>query len=219
MSTGILDDLLVGSRPKNPFGNDANDQMAPIGTTVTGTILDVERKQATDPANNTPQTWDDGNPKMQGIITLQTTLREDAEDDGRRTVYIKMWGLQKQALMAASQAAGGGPAIGDTFTATFTGLGKKTNPAFNAPKIYEYKLVKGSPLATDLDTPAASTPAPASAPAPVSAGLGEAQKAQIAKLVAVGLDDAKIAQALSFDLADVIAARAQLAADSTSGGF
>lgn len=173
MSTGILDDYLVTKAPKNPFGKDENDQAAPIGTSVTGKVLEVVVRQVTDIQTREPQTWPDGNPKQQAIITLQTDERDsaDAEDDGRRNVYIKLWGLQKTALAAASKAAGGSPAPGDTFTAKYTGVGKKTNPAFSAPKIYEYTIVKGNPLDATLGTTPAA-PAAESFPAGLTDARG-----------------------------------------------
>lgn len=214
MSTSILDDLLVGKAPKNPFGKDENDQAAPIGTSVTGTVLEVVVRQTKSIETGILETWPDGNPKQQAIITLQTADRLDAEDDGRRNIYIKMWGLQKQALIEASKEAKGSPAPGDTFTATYTGVGKKTNPAFSAPKIYKYTIAKGNPLdavvggSTEATTPASEQ---------FAAGPDAAVTAQIQKLIGVGLDDAKVSQALGVDEASVAAVRLQAAAAGSTG--
>ncbi|MDL5351126.1 hypothetical protein [Microbacterium sp. zg-YB36] len=220
MSTGILDDFLKGKAAKNPFANDENDQMAPFGTSVTGEILDIQVRQTRNVTTNEPEEWPDGNPKQQAIITLQTKLREDAEDDGQRTVYIKLWGLQKKALIEASREAGGGPVVRDSFTATFTGLGKKTNPAFSAPKLYKYEIKKASPLdAVVSPAPAEqwAQPVATPAPAPTAAGMNTAVADQIKKLIGLGLQDGDIATALSIDIQTAAAVRLQAAADGSQG--
>lgn len=59
--------LLGGSSGKSAFGKDD-----PIGTTITGTILDIQVRQQTKLEDGTPMTWDNGDPRMQLVVTLQT---------------------------------------------------------------------------------------------------------------------------------------------------
>lgn len=212
-----LDGLLAGGA-KNPFGRDVNGNDAPVGTSVTGVVKDIKIRQVTDINTKEPQTWPDGNPKQQAVVTLQTELRDDEEDSGERSVYIKMWGGQKEALKRASQEAKGSPAPGDTFTATFTGVGKRTNPAFNPPKIYTYQIKKGNPLDAVMSTTATPS-APAAPPQDTfPAGLTDAQKAQVNKLIGLGLEDAQIVAALDgIDATSVAALRVVAAANSGAG--
>ena len=209
MSNGLLDDILVGG--KSAFGPDA-----PVGTTVTGVIKDITRRQATDLQTKAPKFWDDGNPAELATITLQTDKRDDEEDDGIRTVHIKLWGAQKTALRDASQKAKGAPSVGDTFTATYTGDGKRTNPGFNPPKLYAYEIQKGSPLADSLGVPAQAAPAAPAQAAP--AGLDAAKAEQVQKLIGLAMTDEQIAGALDGVTAQQVAGiRLQAAAGGQAG--
>ncbi|ALJ19565.1 hypothetical protein [Microbacterium sp. No. 7] len=221
MSTSTLDDLLKGGGKSAKFDNP--------GDSVTGKVLSVTTRQATDFDSGKPTFWDNGDPQMQAVIELQTALREDAEDDGRRSVYIKMWGGQRKALQKAAREAGRSPQEGDTFTATFTGFGPKPDRGF-PPKVYVYTIVKGSPLDAALAEPQAAAPATptgqqyAAAPA-APAGLSADEKERVGQLIALGLDDAKIAQALTLQEPFVAAARKEIAearlgaAAATTAGF
>ena len=112
---------------------------AQIGTTITGTITeDPETRQQTDPATGELKTWKGGDPMLVLVVTLQTTLRDpaDPEDDGKRSVWISSAG-QKTAVGRALKTAGVKQLdVGGTLTLTYSGDGEKTNPAFNAPKIF-----------------------------------------------------------------------------------
>ena len=59
------------------------------GDKVVGTILDMQVKQQTDIKTGAPRTWDNGDPMMQLVVTLQTDARDDEDDDGQRTLYVK----------------------------------------------------------------------------------------------------------------------------------
>ena len=87
-----------------------------------------------------------GNPKYEALITVQTSLQEAPDDDGRRTIYINMWGVQQDAIRKACEAAKcEGPVEGDTFTATYVGLGQ-AQPGMSAPKLYEYRIDHKPPV-------------------------------------------------------------------------
>jgi len=211
MSTNTIDDLLAGGAKGKTAKFDA------IGKSWGGPVVSAETRQATDPATGVPQAWDDGNPKMQIVIGIQTDDRnpEIEGDDGIRFVYIKAWGEQKKALQAAAREAGGSPAVGDTFSATYVGDGKKTNPAFSAPKLFKYAIKKGNPLDSVIGEPAAPAPA-----APQLGGLTPAATEQVKKLIGLGLDDAKVAAALdNMGVTQPLAAqvRLQVAAGSSDG--
>lgn len=60
------------------------------GAHVTGTVIDMKEVQKTDFKTNQPEFWDNGDPKMQYRVTLQTDLRDPANpsDDGHRNVFL-----------------------------------------------------------------------------------------------------------------------------------
>jgi hypothetical protein len=216
-----IDDLLASGGKTAKFES--------IGTSHTGTVISAEIRQATDPDTNKPEFWDDGNPKQQIVITLQTAERNpgDADDDGIRTVYIKAWGEQKKALQAASREAKGSPAVGDTFTATYVADGEKIKAHYTATKIFKYTIVKGNPLDAALADASPSTPVPVAAPvaapaAPAVASVPQAtitpdQEEQIKKLIALSLTDENIAKAINVPQAAAAGVRLQLAADGSRG--
>lgn len=218
----VLDEAIAGGA-KSFFTKDS-----PIGSTVTGTITSVSVMQATDFATGQPLTWDNGDPRQQAVITLQTSLRDHAEDTGERGIYIKLWGVQKNALAQAVRKAGKEKAsealtIGSTFTATLTGT--KPSQKGSPTKLYEYTIQPAAvaqldtavpPQATPMPmqdasanpwAPQAPTPAPAPVaptPAPAAAAPGTPPWAEQARnLQTVGIGPEQIAAALQVPEADV----------------
>ena len=184
------------------------------GKTVTGTITDLDYRQTTDYTTGKPAEFEDGSPKMQFVITLQTSEHVDGDDDGQRSVYIPAWGNKKRALLDAMRAYGSTKAsealaLGNTFTATFLEekkqFGRDGRSSYHE-KMFSYQIAKGDvagmdqamqePPAPAQATPTAPTPAPVStAPAGQAASQGE----QITTLIQAGLDDQAIANALQID--------------------
>lgn len=122
----------------------AFDKNTPIGTTVQGTITDADVRQTTDFDTGKPETWDDGTPKQQLRIVVQTDQRTSADDDGKRAIYVKWWGEQRLALLAAIDKAGDDDVqIGGQFWARFSGTKpNEKNPRLNDIKLYEYAYQK-----------------------------------------------------------------------------
>lgn len=133
-----------------------------IGDECSGTITDVKVAQQTSMDDNTPLTWPDGSPRMQLIITLQTTEHDGEDDDGIRKLYAKGGKYEtasgtgtsmKDAIADAIKKAGA-TSIDEhgTLKVGYTGIGKKTNRAFNAPKLYRavYEPPKASVSANEL---------------------------------------------------------------------
>jgi len=133
-----------------------------VGEMVEGTILDCKVVQQTSMDDNTPLTWADGSPKMQLIVTLQTNQHDDDEDDGLRRVFAKGGKFEvasgsgtsmKDAIADAVRKANSKSLDeGGTLKVAFTGLGKKTNRGYSAPKLYKasYKPPVQSVDADDL---------------------------------------------------------------------
>ena len=129
------------------------------GTTYTGIITDVTMRQSRKYESTDLDTWDDGTPKMQVVITLATDYRDASQqdDDGTRMASINLWSGQKKALVAACKAAGvTEPQAGQRFTATHvSGIGNA-----KAPRVFEYTLAAGpTGVAAVLEVEPAVTPA------------------------------------------------------------
>lgn len=150
-----LDDLLSGSGAKSYFNGDSQP-----GATITGTLDLIETSQMRDFQTKQPSYWNDGRPQMQIRIVIQTNLHDPAveDDDGRRSIWIKGWGIQLKAFREACQKAGiKKPSKGDQFTATFTGYGERGN-APQPPKVYEYHIQHHDGVDTLLGQPTQSAP-------------------------------------------------------------
>lgn len=152
-----LDELLSGGS-KGAFNKDSV-----IGETVTGTIVSAVERQRTDYVTKALQTWDDGSPQMHVVITIHTDLRDPADphDEGTRSVYIKTWGLDKQAFITAIRQAGFTKASealapGNIFTASYTG--RQPSKHGDDQKIYQYSIQRGNPSGAGLDQALATAP-------------------------------------------------------------
>ena len=133
-----------------------------MGDTITGVIDHVEVNQQTSMEDNTPLTWSDGSPRKQLVITLATELRDGEDDDGKRRVYAKGGNYEVASGSGTSMKDAIGDAVrkagaksldeGGTLTVAFTGMGKKTNRGYSAPKLYKarYEAPKSSVSADDL---------------------------------------------------------------------
>ena len=198
-----------------------NQYSAP-GDTISGTIAKVDVKQVTNFQTKEPEFFPSGDPKKQVILTLQTSLREDADDDGKRSVYIPLWGGKKAALGEAMRAAGmkeasTALALGNTFTARFVGEERKHGKTGSyTEKIYEYAIQAASTAAlNEAMSPAAAPVAPAAAPAPAPQPTSPApaqapQQVDVPALIRAGLDDQSIASAAGLDASVVAQIRASL---------
>lgn len=190
-------DFLLGSGAK---GKSA--KFPSIGSSITGTITRApEVKQQVDPDTNKLDTWEDGSPKWQIVVTLQTDQRspEIENDDGLRFLYVR--GSRKPeslslhaAVAGAVQAAGAdGLEVGGVLTVTYTGDGVKPSPTKTAPKQYGASYVPAAnaalmapPQAQPVAQPVQQYTPPAAAPQPVAqpvaAGPDPALLAAIAHL-------------------------------------
>ena len=172
------------------------------GTTYTGIITDVAMRQSRKYESTDLDTWEDGTPKMQIVITLATDYRDQAQqdDDGTRMASINLWSGQKKALVAACKAAGvPEPQVGQRFTATHvSGIGNA-----KSPRVYEYTLAAGpTGVAAVLDVQPQSAPAAAEAANPVETAK---------QLLAAGLSTQEVATASGLP-ESVVAALANLGA-------
>lgn len=113
-----------------------------IGRTVKGTFVSLDYRQQLDFVTKKPAVWDDGNPKMQYVITLDTDERDPdlTEDDGRRCMYAKKGGSMHKAILAACKAAGvSAPEPGGTLAVQYKSDGPPPKPGLNNEKLFVAK--------------------------------------------------------------------------------
>lgn len=159
-----VNDFLTGGGGKSVFFKE-------IGDSIKGTVISAEAAQQTD-MDGTPKSWDDGNPMMQVIVTLQTDLSEDDDDDGKRKLYVK--GSKKPESQSLAAAVAGALTkvkakleVGGTLAVKYIGDGVAKTRGFNAPKLYT-AAYKAPDLDTGglLDEPAPVAAAPAASDDP-----------------------------------------------------
>jgi len=120
-------------------GGPASVKFPNIGDAVEGTIkTEPTVEQQRDIETGELLTWQDGNPRQQLVVTLQTDLRDpdDEDDDGVRRLFVK--GNMRKALQEAVIKANRKQLdIGGKLAVAYIGDGEKKNKAFNAPKLYK----------------------------------------------------------------------------------
>ena len=143
MSMDEVNDWLSG-------GGGRSASFPAIGASVTGYIIDAEIRAQTDFKTGAVLTWDDGNPRKQLVITLQTDLQEDDEDDGIRKLYAK------GKMLAAIRNAAGQPGLqrGGKLRVKYVANGEARR-GFNPPKLYEaqYRAPEAAPVEVPDDEP------------------------------------------------------------------
>ncbi len=118
-----------------------------VGTTHKGEVVSATTRQATDFDSGKPKFWDDGNPIMELVITIQTTERDpdDTHDDGRRTLYAG--GRMLKAIKDALRAARATLEEGGKLAVQYTGDGEATRG--NPPKLYAAQYEPPAPGGVD----------------------------------------------------------------------
>ena len=130
MSTPSAEQFLMGGGIKSAKFENVNDQ-------IVGTIHEQpEVRQQTDLDSGKPKYWDDGRPMMQLVVTLQTDLREDAEDDGLRRIYVKGKSLTEGVREAVRKAGAKGLEVGGRLRVVYVADGEVKKRGFNPPKLY-----------------------------------------------------------------------------------
>ena len=121
-----------------------------IGDEVSGIVTRAEVRQQTDFETNQLMTWDDGTPKMQLLVDLQTTLF-DADiqgDDGLRRIYLRNNALTE--VRKAVKTAGGRLETGGMLTVKYVKDGTPPKKGMNAPKLFEADYKAGA-TGVDVD--------------------------------------------------------------------
>lgn len=120
------DAFLMGAGGRSVSFKTVNDQ-------VWGVVMNSQMRQQIDLDSQRPAFWDDGNPKMQLVITLLTEEREDDEDDGLRKVYVKGQ-MQKAIGDAVRKAKAPGIRDGGRLLVRYLGDAEPTRRGYNGAK-------------------------------------------------------------------------------------
>lgn len=196
-------------------------KFANIGDTITGSVkqLPFERQQ-TKFGSQDPDFWPNGDPKMAVVVPLQTSLREDGDDDGERTLWVTSTSMKKAIGTAIQTARVPDVAVDGQLTVTFIGFDPASKNPQNPKKLYTAAYtppVSGVAPAAPVQAVApqqAPAPAPAPQAAPIPAapapapvadtfGLPAQQVAQIGTMRAAGITDEQIGTALGLSPAQL----------------
>jgi hypothetical protein len=137
-----INELSSGSKAHN-WEND--------GRVISGVVVKAEKVQQRDTKGNL-RTFDDGQPMMQWVLTLDTGNRT-ADDDGLRSVYAKGGRFEVakgtgtsslDAIFAAYRAAGISELEGAKLTVTNSGIGKPTAVGNTPPRLFTATVEKGA---------------------------------------------------------------------------
>ena len=108
------------------------------GDVVIGYITNSEVRQQTDMKTGVALTWDNGDPRMQLIITLETESRDDDDDDGLRTLYVRGQ-MQKAVAEAIRKVGERGLSNGGKLAVKFMSTAAPKTKGFNGAKQYVAK--------------------------------------------------------------------------------
>jgi hypothetical protein len=183
-TTNAADQFLMG-------GGSASAKFEAYGDTTEGTIVDPpEVSQQTDPKDGSLKFWPSGDPRMQLIVTLQTTLKDDPDDDGKRRIYIKGKSLTEAVREAVRASGAKGLEVGGTLSVTYVAEGPQQNKALNPPKLYTAAYKRpDTTQATGEFLGVTPQPAPAAVP---STQPAQPTPQQVAALKAAGIDPATV---------------------------
>ena len=127
-----MSDEFTIAGPPNAFKD------AAAGTTVTGRIVNREKRQSTD-MDGKPKVWDSGEPMMEWVITIATT-------DGDRRLFAK--GAMLTAIKQAVKDAGSN-SLDLHATLTVTRVKEEKLPSGYKRWLYDAKYVPGEPPADE----------------------------------------------------------------------
>lgn len=134
-----------------------------IGDKIKGRIVSIERRQQTSMDDGSLLTWDDGSPRLMTVVTLQTDLRDDDDDDGQRNLYLKGGrnfeaaegkGHSGEVALAEAAKKAGATSIeeGATLAFAMTGTAKPRTRGYQGAKLYtaQYEAPKQAVSTDDL---------------------------------------------------------------------
>lgn len=125
-----------------------------VGAEITGTIAgDPYERQQTKFGTQDPAFWPNGDPMMQILVPLQTSMREDANDTGERTLYVASKNMKRAIGDAIRQANASDIARGGTLTVRYVGNDPASKNPQNPAKLYQAQYT--APASGFVQQPAA----------------------------------------------------------------
>jgi hypothetical protein len=140
-----LDTFFAGGGKALSFGAAGSQEW--LGKIRGGEIVSIsEPVQQTDMTTSVPLTWPSGQPKLQVLITLDTTKgdhpeQDDQEDDGLRTLYVKS-GVQIAIRDALKKAGAVAPEVGGRLYVAFTSETAPKTKGFNPRRNFAAQYTK-----------------------------------------------------------------------------
>ena len=143
-------------------GGGKSFQFDEIGDKCSGKITLIERRQQRAFDSGKPLEWDDGTPRMLTYVEVETSLRDDDDDDGIRALYCKGGNFEiaegqgvsaEQALVqAAKDAKVKTLDEGGDLDMVFSGRSKATVRGYQPAKLFvaRYSPPVASVAADDL---------------------------------------------------------------------
>lgn len=169
-----LSDILGGGGDVSPF---FTGESVP-GDEVSGKIRSVKVFQPFVYGTQTPATFQkSGKPKFKAVFEIEN-------EDGVFSVFVNLWGLQRDALTEAKNRFGRFPAEGDFMRAKFAEYVPQKN-GLNPAKRYEYEFTIGSASENALEAE--------KRPEIGAAGVSDSRKQKIIKLSKLDWSLAEIA--------------------------
>ena len=123
-----------------------------VGTEYDGFVVSYEMRQQTAFQTNKLLFWDDGSPRMQLVVTIHTGLREDDDDDGIRTLYVK-GNMQKAVRDAVAKAGARGIAADGRLFVRYVGDEETAQKGMSPAKRYIAKYAPPVQAIPDNDAP------------------------------------------------------------------
>jgi len=122
-----------------------------VGSKISGTVISAGREQQRDFDTGAFLEWDNGDPRMESVVVLQTDLRDPSRenDDGRRALHLRGGNYEvaegsgqagEKALLEAINKTGIRVDAGVKLTAAITGMAKATGRGRNPAKLWSFKL-------------------------------------------------------------------------------
>jgi hypothetical protein len=124
-----------------------------MGAEVTGLIVSAEKAQQTDFDTGQGLEWENGDPRMESVIIMETDIRDpEVEDDGgTRALHLRGGNYEidegtgisgEKALLEAMQKSGLRCEAGVVIKAKITGMAKATGRGKKPAKLWTIRLEK-----------------------------------------------------------------------------
>ena len=127
-----------------------------VGDKISGLVVSASKEQQRDFDTGALLEWDNGDPRMESVVIVETDLRDPEleNDDGTRALHLRGGNYEvaegsgvsgEKALLEAINKAGVRCEAGVKITAAISGMAKPTGRGRNPAKLWTIKLEKAAP--------------------------------------------------------------------------